>query len=82
MAGGPRLAVNRTTLDVRDLARRYLRAFGPATAARRRLPVDGFLAGLWCWREGRVVTELFRRLTRTERAELDEEVGGVQSLLS
>jgi hypothetical protein len=43
--------------------------------------VDGFMAGLWWWRGGRVVTELFRDLTREQRSQLDEEVAGVESLL-
>jgi hypothetical protein len=156
-----------TQLDVRDLVRRYLRAFGPATAADmttwsrvtrlgpvfaamadgldvvetedgRRLydvpgaprvdgsapaPVrllgaydnvflshadrarivpeehrgrwagtnggvgstvwaDGFLAGLWWWRDDAVVLDLFRPFTRTERRELDDEVERVTTLLS
>lgn len=43
--------------------------------------VDGFMAGLWWWRDGQVVTELFRRLTKTERADLAEEVDRVTVLL-
>lgn len=43
--------------------------------------VDGFMAGLWWWREGRVVTEVFRELTRQQRSELDEEVAAVEQLL-
>lgn len=48
----------------------------------RTIFADGFMAGLWWWRDGRVVTELFRRLSKTERAELDDEVGRVTGLLS
>jgi hypothetical protein len=44
--------------------------------------VDGFMAGLWSWREGRVGTEVFRDLTREQRHELDDEVLAVQRLLS
>jgi hypothetical protein len=44
--------------------------------------VDGFMAGLWWWREDRVHLETFRRLTRAERADLDEEVDRVSALLS
>lgn len=44
--------------------------------------VDGFMAGLWRWRDGQVITELFGRLTRSERAELDEEVARVTALLT
>ena len=43
--------------------------------------VDGFMAGLWWWRDGRVVTELFRRPTRAQAAELEEESAAVEVLL-
>jgi len=43
--------------------------------------VDGFMAGLWWWRDGRVVTELYRPLTRRQRSELDTEVDRVARLL-
>jgi hypothetical protein len=43
--------------------------------------VDGFMAGLWWWRDGRVVLDLFRRLSRSERHELDEEVERITILL-
>jgi hypothetical protein len=45
--------------------------------------VDGWLTGLWRVADGRVtVTELFRDLTPSEQAELDEEVGRVEALLA
>jgi hypothetical protein len=45
--------------------------------------VDGMLEGLWRAVDGRVkVIELFRKLTRSERAELDEETGRVEALLA
>jgi hypothetical protein len=44
--------------------------------------VDGFMAGLWWWREGRVAVEVFRRLSRTEQAELDSEVAAVETMLA
>ena len=44
--------------------------------------VDGLMAGLWWVREGRIVTELFTRLSRHEQAELEAEVGAVQALLA
>jgi hypothetical protein len=44
--------------------------------------VDGFMAGLWWWRDGRVVTELYRPLTRRQRSELDTEVDRVTRLLA
>jgi hypothetical protein len=43
--------------------------------------VDGFMAGLWRWRDGHVQTELFRRLTRQQRRELDDETARVEHLL-
>ena len=44
--------------------------------------VDGFMAGLWWVREGRVVTDVFRRLSRGEKSELDAEVAAVRAMLS
>jgi hypothetical protein len=44
--------------------------------------VDGFMAGLWWIRDGRVVTDVFTNLSRHEQAELDAEVGAVEALLS
>jgi hypothetical protein len=43
--------------------------------------VDGFMAGLWWWREGRVVTEVIRELTGDQRRQLDGEIAAVQVLL-
>ena len=44
--------------------------------------VDGFMAGLWWVREGRVVTELFTHLSKREQAELHDEVAAVETLLA
>ena len=44
--------------------------------------VDGFMAGLWWVRDGRVVTEVFRRLSKREKSELEAEVASVLALLS
>ena len=45
--------------------------------------VDGMLEGLWRPGDGRVeVVELFRKLTRSERAGLDEEIARVEALLA
>ena len=44
--------------------------------------VDGFMAGLWWPRDGRVELDVFRELTRAQRAELDDEVDRVEALLS
>jgi hypothetical protein len=44
--------------------------------------VDGFMAGLWWNRDGRVELDEFRDLTRAQRAELDDEVDRVEALLS
>jgi len=43
--------------------------------------VDGFMAGLWWWREEQMVLDLFRRLSRSEQRELDEEVDRVTTTL-
>jgi hypothetical protein len=43
--------------------------------------VDGFMAGLWWWRDDLVDLELFRRPTRAQRTDLDDEVGRIESLL-
>ena len=44
--------------------------------------VDGFMAGLWWDRDGRVDLRLFRDLTRTERADLDVEVARTEVFLA
>jgi hypothetical protein len=43
--------------------------------------VDGFMAGLWWVREGRVVTDVFIDLTTEQRSELDAELERVGRLL-
>jgi hypothetical protein len=43
--------------------------------------VDGFMAGLWWWRDDKVDLDLFRRLTRPQRTELETEVGRLEALL-
>jgi Winged helix DNA-binding domain len=43
--------------------------------------VDGFMAGLWWWRDDRIVLDVFRKLTRSEQRGLDEEVERVTTLL-
>jgi hypothetical protein len=44
--------------------------------------VDGLMAGLWWWRDGRVVLELFRSLTRQQSEELEAETAAVTALLT
>ena len=44
--------------------------------------VDGMLEGLWRVTDGRVVVEPFRRLTRSEQGELNEEIARVEALLA
>jgi hypothetical protein len=44
--------------------------------------VDGMLEGLWRQVGDRVEVELFRELTKTERAELDAEVAALEELLT
>jgi hypothetical protein len=43
--------------------------------------VDGFMAGLWWDRRGRVDLRMFRDLTRAERADLDVEVARTEAFL-
>jgi len=43
--------------------------------------LDGFMAGLWRWRDGEVELDLVAQPTRAQRAELDEEVDRVRALL-
>jgi hypothetical protein len=43
--------------------------------------VDGFMAGLWWWRDDHVDLELYRTPTRAQRADLDTEVARVETLL-
>ena len=44
--------------------------------------IDGFMAGLWWVRDGHVVTDVFRRLSKSEESELEAEVTSVGALLS
>jgi hypothetical protein len=44
--------------------------------------VDGFMAGLWWVRDGRIVTDVFSRLSRQQQDELDAEVGSVAAMLA
>ena len=44
--------------------------------------IDGFFAGRWFWRDGAISLDLFRGLSRRERADLDDEVDRVTALLS
>jgi hypothetical protein len=44
--------------------------------------VDGFMTGLWWARDGRIVTEVFKDLSKREQAELDAEVAAVEALLA
>lgn len=58
--------------------RRWMGANG---GAAHTVFVDGMLEGLWRVVDGRVDVDLFTTLTRRQRAELDAEVAGVESLL-
>jgi hypothetical protein len=44
--------------------------------------VDGFMAGLWWWRDGRVVTDVPGRLSRSQRQDVVAEVDRVEALLA
>jgi hypothetical protein len=61
-----------------DVRRRWM---GPNGGVGNMILVDGLMAGLWWWGEGRVVTEVFGRLTPGQRHQLGEEVAAVQALL-
>lgn len=55
---------------------------GPNGGVAMTLFVDGMLEGLWRVQEGRVsVIQTFRRLTRQEQSELDDEILRVERLL-
>ena len=43
--------------------------------------VDGFMAGLWWWRDDRIELDLFRTLSRAQQRELGDEVDRVTALL-
>jgi hypothetical protein len=44
--------------------------------------VDGYMAGLWRNEDGKVEPEVFVKLTRSQRAELDEEIARVAAFLA
>lgn len=46
------------------------------------LLVDGFIGGLWWWRQEAVELNVFVTLTREQRAELEEEVERMRGLLA
>jgi len=62
-----------------EARRRWMGSNGGVAAT---LFVDGFLAGLWWHKAGRVDVETFRPLDRAERGELEDEVGRVEALLA
>ena len=43
---------------------------------------DGYMAGLWWFRDGRIVTDVFRRPARAEQSALDDEIGRVEAFLA
>ncbi len=55
---------------------------GPNGGIASTVFVDGFMAGLWTVRDGRVEPDLLVRLTRAQRVELDDEVARVEALLA
>jgi hypothetical protein len=55
---------------------------GPNGGMAHTIFVDGFMAGLWRHRDGKVKPELFVKLTRGQRTELDEEVARTETLLA
>lgn len=57
----------------------WMGANGVAGAA---VLVDGFLEGLWRVVDGRVVTDMFRELTKVEQRDVDAEVSGLEAFLA
>ncbi len=57
------------------------RWMGPNGGVGNALLVDGEMEGIWSVNDGRISLDLWRRLTRVERAEVDEEVARVEALL-
>jgi hypothetical protein len=56
---------------------------GPNGSAASAILIDGWLEGLWRVDDGRVeIVTLLRKLTKAERAELDEEIARVEELLA
>jgi Winged helix DNA-binding domain len=55
---------------------------GPNGGVAATVFVDGFLAGLWRLRDGRVALELARDLSAAERSALDEEVERVEAFVA
>ncbi|MEO7352506.1 MAG: winged helix DNA-binding domain-containing protein [Marmoricola sp.] len=70
---------NRDLIVPLDVRRRWA---GTNGGVGHTIFVDGFMAGLWWVRGSRVVTDLFRRLSRSERSELAAEVDRIDALLS
>ena len=54
----------------------------PTAGSATRSSSTAFMAGLWWDRDGRVDLELFRDLTRAERADLDAEVARTEAFLA
>jgi hypothetical protein len=71
--------VDRTHVVPDDVRPRWMGSNG---GVARTVFVDGFMAGLWRWREGQVRAELFRSLTRPQRSQLDDEIARVEHLLA
>ena len=55
---------------------------GPNGGVGNALLVDGEMEGLWSVVDGRVSLDLWRRLSRSERSEVDDEVARVEALLA
>jgi hypothetical protein len=54
---------------------------GPNGGVGNALLVDGEMEGIWSVNDGRVALDPWRRLSRAERAAVDEEVARVEALL-
>ncbi len=69
----------RDRVATREKRRRWM---GPNGGVGNALLVDGEMEGLWSVSGGKVALDPWRRLTRSERAEVDEEVARVEALLA
>jgi hypothetical protein len=70
---------NRQHIVPPDVGRRWM---GTNGGVGNTVFVDGLMAGLWWIRDGRIVRDVFKELSKREQAELDAEVAAVENLLA
>ena len=69
---------DRDRVATREKRQRWM---GPNGGVGNALLVDGEMEGIWSVNDGRVALDPWRRLSRAERAAVDEEVARVEALL-